>query len=169
MKEIKFTHTITADEYKYLTQPCIYVWKRRERWLYVGQSKNGIIRPFGPHHVIDSKELVLAIDHFEFYWKPEGSPEDHLDYVEEELIKREKPVYNQVKNPNYERRITDKNLCRLQQGVPTKKEVAKVLFSQMPERPILEDPQNCSDNELTEFIRNNQEWNRQFKKWRKMK
>lgn len=58
--EIKLNNLMDGNGFHLFRSKCIYAWKRRARWLYVGKSTNGLTRVLGNHNVLNVVEPVLA-------------------------------------------------------------------------------------------------------------
>lgn len=74
-----------------LQQPCCYGWKRNNKFLYIGKTKNGIIR-LQHHHVINKKDKVLNTDIFVFWY----TSEKLIHQLEINLLVAHKPLFNAV-------------------------------------------------------------------------
>jgi hypothetical protein len=73
---------------KDISSAIVYVWKRKDIYLYVGMSKVGLSRPFGNHHIINKLDTIQPDDTFEIYYT------EHPLALEEYLIKIHKPKLN---------------------------------------------------------------------------
>ena len=82
--------SLSGKEYKDLLKPMIYIWKRKDIYLYVGKSIRGFRRLLSYHHVLsnydieddDIFETILCSSNLE------------SEILERDLIKSYKPVYN---------------------------------------------------------------------------
>lgn len=144
------------NELKDLQKPCVYVWYRQLRCLYVGQSKNGILRVFSNHHVIGVLDLVQDDDTFKFFF-PTIKADDTLLFWESRLIQQLNPKYNQTgKNE----KLQIDNLQGVPERVPNKEKLAEILQSTMQDYILLENSRDSdgkftgyTDDQLREHVR----------------
>lgn len=146
---IKYNKTLSGKEWREMRRKCIYLWFRKNRCLYIGKSDRGFSRFLSVHHVLDKCELVLDDDTIRVLYISDSAP-DALDFVEQLLIKRFRPVYNVTHNnttsyASKTKTTTDHSLPKLQRGIYSKEEVAKVLLNDVPESILLGHPQDSSN------------------------
>lgn len=87
------THSMTGQEFKTYKTPCVYVWKRGNEWLYVGQSYRGLQRIVdSKHHALHNAEIHDTDEILIMY----NLREHYARLVEVDLIRRYKPRYNKI-------------------------------------------------------------------------
>jgi hypothetical protein len=92
MKEITLAPWFSGLRFKQLKLPCIYAWKRGNRYLYIGKSVKGIRRLLDKQHeVIDVEEPMQPNDVIEIYLQATG---ENLAELEKAFIRKHKPAYN---------------------------------------------------------------------------
>lgn len=74
-----------------MRQPCVYAWRRRGEWLYVGTSSRGVARFLGQHHVIGVRAPIQAGDEIAVWFARTARDRAR---VEAELIAEHQPKYN---------------------------------------------------------------------------
>lgn len=84
---------ISGAEFNRMLSPCIYSWRRGERWLYIGASANGFTRVFGYHHAIGRYDKVLLEDTI-YIWHFENISLSCLFHLEAKLITEFRPKFN---------------------------------------------------------------------------
>lgn len=70
---------------------CLYAWKRKDQWLYIGSSQNGTYRLRG-HHIINKVSFQEG-DVINVYFLNTISDEE-LQWHEYNLIEKYRPLYN---------------------------------------------------------------------------
>jgi hypothetical protein len=93
---MKTVITFTGEEYCTFSSNCVYAWKRKEEWLYIGFSTHGLTRPFA-HNTINHIEKVQPQDQL-ICWAFENKFDAQLK--EMELILTHKPKYNKEQDAN---------------------------------------------------------------------
>jgi predicted GIY-YIG superfamily endonuclease len=92
---MKLTATLTHADFRQMTAPGLYIWKRGDAYLYIGVSVR-ILARVANHNVIDRAESVLDGDIIEIYSFPEDA---NFMYEEEARLTRlykpkySKPIY----------------------------------------------------------------------------
>lgn len=80
---------------KQMAKSCIYAWRRRKQWLYIGRSRVGLSRILGAHH-INIVQRFRKGDRL-VTWHCTGEAE--LANLEMALIRRYRPKYNVTGQP----------------------------------------------------------------------
>jgi hypothetical protein len=78
--------------------PLLYIWRHGEDVLYVGKSKNGIMRPLAARH--EHLRFVAAADTLELLLRPYACAMGLLS-EEARLIARLKPLRNRKRDPHH--------------------------------------------------------------------
>src|SRR4030042_939266 len=65
------TTEIKGLEISRLLAPCVYGWQRRNEWLYIGFSSQGLARVFNRKHHVLGYHKILPIDSI-YTWQPEN-------------------------------------------------------------------------------------------------
>jgi hypothetical protein len=77
--------------------PCVYGWRRGNRWLYVGASRVGCARFLGDHHVIGKRAPLRPGDEI-VVWPVRGpAARARLEW---QLVQELQPLYNRDKLPH---------------------------------------------------------------------
>lgn len=74
-------------------RPCVYAWKREDRYLYIGKSMRGVARPFGSHEIVKRFGAFEIGDKLEL-WHIEGNSARSISRLECDLISALQPFYN---------------------------------------------------------------------------
>ena len=93
MSGILHREILTAEFFGKLQGPCLYAWKRRDEWLYVGMSVVGIGRIF-THDVLGKVETMLPEDEIIVWFFDKIINVKDLAVKETELIRKYKPKHN---------------------------------------------------------------------------
>lgn len=80
---------------KQMAQSCIYAWRRRRQWLYVGRSVLGLARVLSRHHV----KIVERCRKGDRLLTWHCANEAELARLEVSLIRRYRPKYNVTDKP----------------------------------------------------------------------
>lgn len=154
MKQYDFNDIeLTGCQYHRLKQRCVYGWFRsnpklhiKQYCIYIGQGSGGMERVLGNHHIINKIEPVQPSDGFKFLWLDSKAPFDALDYIEQLLIKKYRPVYNIVHNKErvpYERPKTSP-MQKVPEPIRAKTELAKVLQCPVSQQLLLGNSQDST-------------------------
>lgn len=83
--------TLRGEDLLRWQSPCVYVWRRRERYLYVGCSKRGLRRLLDRHHgALTHAGGILPTDTIEVWEAPDGD----IYALETKLIQQLRPSLN---------------------------------------------------------------------------
>ena len=91
--EFQHTHSFTGEEFKQLLTPSVYIWKRSNTYMYIGQTSRGMQRLCDTkHHVLNKhwikdEDTILVMS---------GLTCRQARDLESKLIRENKSIYNKL-------------------------------------------------------------------------